>query len=105
MCATGGVATARSNDLMADNTLQEINAKLTQIRRQQDAIIMAVNANTDGLGILAAQVAEVVAWMNKPASTDLADAIKAMTAAIQAVEAAVSASPQRIANAVVSRLR
>ena len=89
----------------SEETLQAIDAKLAQLQRRQEAIILAVNANTDSIGILAAKMEEVVAWMNEPPSSDLADTMKAVAVALRAVETALIATPGQIADAVVSRLR
>jgi hypothetical protein len=89
----------------SEETLQAIDAKLAQLQRRQEAIILAVNANTDSIGILAAKMEEVVAWMNEPPSSDLADTMQAVAVALRAVETALIAAPGQIADAVVSRLR
>jgi hypothetical protein len=88
----------------SDETVQTILPQLRQISQRQEAIVMAVNANTDSIRALGELVEQVVAWMNEPPSTDLADAIKAMTGAMRAVEKALGALPQQIADAVVRRL-
>ena len=89
----------------SEETLQAIDAKLAQLQRRQEAIILAVNANTDSIGILAAKMEEVVAWMNEPPSSDLADTMKAVAVALRAVEIALIAAPGQTADAVISRLR
>ena len=88
-----------------DDALRAISGQLKQLGQRQEAIIMAVNANTDSVGILAGQVEKVVEWMNEPPSTDLADGIKAMATALRALETAMASVPQQIADAVAQRLR
>jgi hypothetical protein len=70
--------------------------RLNAISDNVTALMLAVDNQTDVLGIINAQLEEVLKWMNRPASSDLHDALNDIAGALKAVDKNLRELPQRV---------
>ncbi|MFL5287945.1 MAG: hypothetical protein ACJ8AW_45025 [Rhodopila sp.] len=90
---------------MATDPLAIMRDRLTQIADRQEALIGAVDGQTDCIGILDAQLSELLEWANKPPSGSLEDAMQKIADALTAIDKRLAALPEQIADAVAARFR
>src|SRR3954451_21106930 len=86
-------------------TDDKLMARLLQIRDRQEALIRAVDGQTDCIGILDAKLSELLEWANKPPSNSLEDAMQKIADALTAIDRRLAALPEQVAAAVDARLR
>src|SRR3954471_5084260 len=87
-------------------TDDKLMARLLQIRDRQEALIRAVDGQTDCIGILDAKLSELLEWANKPPSGTLEEALqKVADALLIAIDKRLAALPEQVAAAVAAQLR
>jgi hypothetical protein len=80
-------------------------ARLLQISDRQEALIRAVDGQTDCIGILDAKLSELLEWANKPPSNTLEETLRDIAGALTAIDKRLAALPDQVAAAVAARLR
>ena len=73
-----------------------LEERLTIINDNLGAVMRAVDAQTEVMSMVTAQLAEILTWINRPASSDLQDALKDIALALQAVNRNLNDLPQRV---------
>lgn len=83
--------------------------RMSLYERRQEQIIQAVNGQTSAMETQTATIRELIAWLTKPASSDLPDLIKALIARTDMVSnhavqlgAKMDALPEAVARAVTT---
>jgi hypothetical protein len=82
---------------------EKLHDRVITLSQQMTAVMLAIDNQTDVLGIINAQLNEVLEWMNRPASTGLQDALKDIAAAMGAINANLKDLPQRVLLAKASK--
>jgi hypothetical protein len=80
-------------------------ARLLQISDRQEALIQAVDGQTDCIGILDAKLTELLEWANKPPSGTLDETLQKIAEALSAIDSRLAGLPEQVAAAVAARLR
>jgi hypothetical protein len=86
-------------------TDDKLMARLLQISDRQEALIRAVDGQTDCIGILDAKLTELLEWANKPPSNSLEEALRNIADALSALDSRLAGLPEQVAAAVAARLR
>jgi len=73
-----------------------LEERLTIINDNLGAVMRAVDAQTEVMSLVTTQLAEILNWINRPASSDLQDALKDIALALQAVNRNLNDLPQRV---------
>src|SRR3954453_15898828 len=85
-------------------TDDKLMARLLQISDRQEALIRAVDGQTDCIGILDAKLTELLEWANKPPSNSLEETMRDVAMALRALDSRLAALPEQVADAVAARL-
>lgn len=75
--------------------------RLARMERRQEALIGAIDGLVDVMTVNNAMLAELMAWMKEPPSTDLQDVLKAVLAAVEEMRAELHGLPEKVARAVL----
>lgn len=74
---------------------------LARIERRQVAVIQGISGLADIGQVNNAMLAELMEWLKKPPSNDLADALSALSAAVSEMRQEIKDLPERVAKAVL----
>ena len=85
--------------------MDRVEDRLAKIELRQEATVQAVNRVLDSLETQTELLRELLEWANKPASSDLADALQKLEIAIRTLFEQVAAMPALVSEAVAERLR
>jgi SOS-response transcriptional repressor LexA len=80
--------------------LFRIDRRGEAIERRQEALIQAISSLADTVRITNAMVGEMMEWLKKPPSNDLADAFKALAAEVVEMRREIGELPAKVARAV-----
>ena len=85
--------------------MDRVEDRLAKIELRQEATVQAVNRVLDSLETQTELLRELLEWANKPASSDLAEALQKLEIAIRTLFEQVAATPALVSEAVAERLR
>lgn len=78
----------------------EARGRLDRFDRRQEAVVQAVSTLADTMQVMSATLEEIAEWLKKPPSSDLPDALKALTTQIRDMREEISKLPERVARTV-----